>query len=203
MARPRTDIAPRILAAARDRFRQHGVDGASLRAIARDAGTSIGMIYYYFPTKDELFFAAFEEVYVTFLASLEQTLASASTVEDRLIHLYDRFATISDDELDLVRLIAHEAVTASPRFERLVERFLRGHVPPILRMLLDGVREGALDGRRHPIVLLLATISLAGPPQMIRRKVGARMPIPGVPSGKELARELVNVLLHGIAAKPS
>jgi len=91
---------------------------------------------------------------------------------------------------------------SSPRFERLIERFLTGHVPLVLRMLLDGLRDGSLDKRRHPIVLLLATFSLAGPPQMIRRKVDSRLPIPGVPSGKELARELVDVLLHGIAAKP-
>lgn len=203
MARPRTDIAPRILTAARERFRKHGVDGASLRAIARDAGTSIGMIYYYFPTKDDLFFAAFEEVYVKFLASLENALASASTLEQRLVHLYERIGSVSDDELDLVRLIAHEALTSSPRVDRLIERLLRGHVPPVMRMLLDGLREGALDRRRHPVVLLLATFSLAGPPQMIRRKVDSRIPIPGAPSGKELARELVDVLLHGIAAKPS
>lgn len=201
MARPRTDIAPRILAAARDRFRRHGVDGASLRAIARDAGTSIGMIYYYFPTKDDLFFAAVEEVYVKFLASLEDTLASGSTLEERLIHLYERIGSVSDDELDLVRLVAHEALTSSPRFERLIDRFLAGHVPVVMRMLLEGLRDGSIDRRRHPIVLLLATFSLAGPTQMIRRKLDARLPVPGAPAGKELARELVDVLLHGIAAK--
>ena len=46
MARPRGDIAPRILHAARKRFLVEGVDGASLRAIARDARTNKGMIYY-------------------------------------------------------------------------------------------------------------------------------------------------------------
>ena len=36
MVRPRTDIRPRIVAAARTRFLSEGVDGASLRAIARE-----------------------------------------------------------------------------------------------------------------------------------------------------------------------
>ena len=62
MARPRSDIEPRIVHAARRRFLKEGVDGASLRTIARDAKTSIGMVYYYFPTKDDLFFAVVEEV---------------------------------------------------------------------------------------------------------------------------------------------
>lgn len=55
MARPRGDIEPRVLEAARKRFLEQGVDGASLRKIAEDAGTNIGMIYYYFPTKEALF----------------------------------------------------------------------------------------------------------------------------------------------------
>ena len=62
MARPRGDIAPRILHAARRRFLTEGIDGASLRGIAADAGTNIGMVYYYFPTKDEM--ADYMESYV-------------------------------------------------------------------------------------------------------------------------------------------
>ena len=62
-------------AAARERFLTEGVDGASLREIARDAGTSIGMVYYYFPTKDELFLAVVEEVYAKLLADLASALA--------------------------------------------------------------------------------------------------------------------------------
>src|SRR4029077_6434218 len=57
MARPRSDIQPRIVRAARERFLAEGVDGASLRTIASDAGTNVGMVFYYFPTKDDLFLA--------------------------------------------------------------------------------------------------------------------------------------------------
>ena len=200
MARPRTDIAPRILHAARARFRQSGVDGASLRAIAKDAGTSIGMIYYYFPTKDDLFFAVVEEVYEQFLAGLEEALRPEGSVEDRLARLFERLANVSKDEIEILPMLVHEALLSTERFERIVERFLRGHVPLVLKTLLDGVAGGALDNRRHPIVLLLATFGLAGPPQLIRRAVDRRLPVPGAPAGNELARELVDVLLHGIAA---
>jgi AcrR family transcriptional regulator len=44
MARPRSDIRPRLLASARARFLREGVDGASLRSIAKDAATNIGMV---------------------------------------------------------------------------------------------------------------------------------------------------------------
>lgn len=201
MARPRTDIAPRILLAARRRFLKNGVHGATLRAIARDAGTSIGMIYYYFPTKDALFFAVVEQQYGAVLADMELALSAEHPVEERLQRLYERISSLRDEEAEVLRLVAMEGLMGSPRFQKLIERFMHGHVPLILKTLMDGIRTGVLDGRRHPIVLLLATASLAGPPQFIRRAIGERMPVPNAPSGKALARELVDVLLHGTAPR--
>jgi AcrR family transcriptional regulator len=201
MARPRTDIAPRILRAARERFRERGVDGSSLRAVAKDARTSIGMIYYYFPTKDDLFFAVVEETYEGFLAGLGVALAPDVPLEQRLVRLYERLAAVTADELDILRLVVRDALLGSPRFERLVQRFLRGHVPLVLGTLLEGVRNGALSSQHHPMVLMAATLAHAGPPQLIRRAIGERFPLPGAPTGPALARELVDVLLHGIAAR--
>ena len=140
MARPRTDISARILAAARARFRKSGVDAASLRSIARDAGTSIGMIYYYYPTKDDLFFAAVEEVYQKFLADLEQALRPEGGVEERLVRLFERLGAMSEREVEMIKLVVHEALISSPRFERVTERALRGHFPLVLRTLYLGLR---------------------------------------------------------------
>lgn len=201
MPRPRTDIAPRIVRAARKRFRERGVDGSSLRAVAKDAGTSIGMIYYYFPTKDALFFAVVEETYETFLADLGEALAPELPLEQRLVRLYERLAAATADELDTLRLVVRDALLGSPRFDRLVQRFLSGHVSLVLGTLIEGVRTGALASERHPMVLMLATLGLAGPPQLVRRALGDRFPLPGAPTGQALARELVDVLLHGIAAR--
>ena len=73
MARPRSDIAQRIVSAAAERFLHDGVDGASLRRIAQAAGTNLGMVYYYFPSKDDLFLAVVERHY----APLSQALIAA------------------------------------------------------------------------------------------------------------------------------
>ena len=202
MARPRTDIRSRILHAARDRFRVSGVDGASLRAIARDARTSIGMIYYYFPTKDDLFFAVVEESYEKILADLERVLGTEGSIEERLVRLYERIADATDEEVATVRLVGREALLSSARRDRLAQRFMRGHVGLIFRAIMDGVNEGAFDAKRHPVVLLFATFSLAFPPQVLRRLVGERLNVPGVPSGRVLARELVDVLFRGVGARP-
>jgi AcrR family transcriptional regulator len=198
MARPRTDIGPRILEAAKHRFRQHGVDGASLRAIAKDAKTSIGMVYYYYPTKDDLFFAVVEKVYEGFLHKLEVALAPEGTVAERLGKLYQQLAEATDEEVEMLRLVVRDLLTTSSRFERLRERFMKGHVPLVLRTLMEGLGDGTFDRRHHPIVLVFATFALAGPPQAIRRALGNKIPVPGAPQGAELAKAMFDVLLHGV-----
>lgn len=198
MARPRSDIAPRIVHAAHDRFLKEGVDGASLRAIAQDAGTSIGMVYYYFPTKDDLFLAVVEETYARVLAKMSAALGPAAPVEERIGRLYRTIGELTDPEISTVRLVAREALVSSNRLARLLDRFERGHLPLIAGVLSDGLREGGIDPRVSFPVLIGVTFALGAVPQMMRRVAGDRF---GVlfPPPDALAGELVRILFHGIS----
>ena len=51
------DTREAILAAARAAFAERGFDGASIRAIAADAGVDPALVHHYFGTKDQLFLA--------------------------------------------------------------------------------------------------------------------------------------------------
>ena len=200
MARPRSDIKPRIVHAARRRFLKEGVDGASLRNIAKDAGTSIGMVYYYFPAKDDLFLAVVEEVYAKLLADMARALEPGAPVRERISRLYARVGAISDTELSTVQLVAREVLVSSSRFSRLIARFQRGHIPLILATLTDGVDEGSIDPELAPTLLLLCTFSLGAVPQLIRRAAGKRLPMADLPEGDSFAAELVSVLFDGIGS---
>ena len=199
MPRPRTDIRSRVLLAARERFAAAGVDGSSLRSIAADARTSIGMVYYYFPSKDALFLAVVEEVYGRLLADLEQALAAPPDFKGKLHALYTRIAGASLLELDVVRLVAREALSSSARLASLAQRFSRGHVPLIFQAVAAGVKNGELRHDLHPVVLMAATLALGTLPQFAVRVVGKSLPVP-LPSAEQLTRQLAEAVLHGIAA---
>jgi AcrR family transcriptional regulator len=199
MARPKSDIEPRILSAARQRFLQDGVDGASLRGIASDAGTSIGMVYYYFPTKDDLFFGVVEELYQKLLKDIEVAIAADASVRERVERLYGRVARLSDDELLVLRLIVREALTSNTRFARLRERFQTGHVPLIAKLVADGYASGAFNRELHPMVAMLSVAGMGVVPQLIRRALEGQLPFPGAPAGEELSKLLVGVLFSGTA----
>lgn len=199
MVRPKSDIDVRILHAARERFLAQGVDGASLRAIAKDAGTSIGMVYYYFPTKDDLFLAIVEEVYERLLSDLSVALAPDAPVPERIRRLYERIGRLDAEETLVVRLVLREALVSSARLERIVERFQRGHIPLVLRTIADGVKDGTFDPGRHPLLLVASTVGLGFAAQLVGRVFRKVAPYAGAPEGRALSEELVKSLLDGVS----
>jgi AcrR family transcriptional regulator len=75
------DPRARILQAALRQFAAHGFKGATIRAIAHDAGVSVGLLQYHFPSKEQL--RAECDVYVfTFLRGALQQGVRDNAVAD-------------------------------------------------------------------------------------------------------------------------
>jgi AcrR family transcriptional regulator len=198
MARPRSGIAPRILRAARRRFLAKGVDGASLRGIATDARTSIGMVYYYFPSKDDLFLAVVESVYLGFLQDLERVLDAGRPVVQRIEGLYRRIGAATPLERDVLRLMLREALTSPARLGRLIRRFRHGHVPLLLSLVRDGFAAGTFAPDLTPPLVLMAMMALGGPGQTMLQVMARRFGLPGMPRPEALAPALVGILMNGV-----
>ncbi len=201
MARPRTDIQPRIVHAARARFLAEGVDGASLRTIAADAATSVGMIFYYFPTKDDLFLAVVEEFYAKLLEDLSGALSGDAPVRERLRRAFLRLGSASEDELQVIRLVAREALLSSTRFKRMLDRAQRGHIAMLQATLAQGVASGDIDGTLPVPLVILCTLTMGGIPQLVRRASEGAAPVPGWPPAEALADVSVEMLFRAIAPR--
>ena len=204
MARPRSDIEPRILHAARRRFLAEGVDGASLRTIASDAKTNVGMIFYYFPTKDDLFLAVVEELYGKLVEDLSAALEGGENARERLHQAFSRLGRATEDEVEVIRLILREAllVPTSPRFSRLMARFRQGHFAVVLRTLARGVEEGEIDASEPLPLLMMTTFAMGALPQILRRVAGHEPPFSLLPAPDVLASSAVELLFRGVAARP-
>lgn len=201
MARPRSDIKDRVIAAARERFLLQGVDGASLREIAAAARTGIGMVYYYFPTKDDLFLAVVEESYRGLERDVSEALRRRTPDEpfqQRIERLYARVWSLSDEEFTTVRLVLREALISSERVQQLGQRFLRGHIPHLMAALADGVEEGSLREELPPLARLISTVALGMLPAMARRVAGSAFAVES-PAPDVAARLFGDLLLHGLS----
>ena len=200
MARPRSDIAPAHPRT--PRARASCTRASTARRCARSRatrGTNIGMVYYYFPTKDDLFLAVVEEIYVGLLDKLEAALDRTRPVIDRLHALYETLGALSADERDVVRLVLREVLASPARLERLLALFRRGHIPLLLDLVREGVATGVFRGD-VPIGLLLAAVgALGGPAQLLLGVMEGRLPPTLIPRADGRPAALVDLLLHGVA----
>jgi AcrR family transcriptional regulator len=196
MPRPASDLKHRILDAARAAFDQRAVDAVSLRTIARAAGTTIGMVYYYFPTKDDLYFALFEEVYARVLPDLIEAFGGDAPLRDKLARVMTRLREASDAERTVLRVTVRDALVSPARRRRLFERLQRGHVPVVLAAFARAAAAGELRTDVPTALSAFAALALAA----LGTLVVDHLPLPGMPPAEERAELLLATLFAGIGA---
>jgi len=101
----------RIQAAAREVFAERGYAKASIEHIAKQATLSVGAIYLYFRSKEDLYVSLLEET----LAQLDVELAAQREVESpvRLAATFDRLLAWAGSDIEgtrIVRLLAQPGV---------------------------------------------------------------------------------------------
>ncbi len=89
----RTATRHALLAAAARRFAEDGVDGASVDAIAREAGRTSGALYDHFGSKEGLLFALLEGWVDDVAAVVTAELVNASTVAEQMNALWHSFTS--------------------------------------------------------------------------------------------------------------
>ena len=196
MPRPATDLRLRIVAAARAAFEARGFDGASLRAIARAERTTIGMIYYYFPTKDALWDAVIDEVYQRFLADLGGILARAGSLRDTLGAIGAHLAALTDADRAVIRLALRDALVSDERRGRLLARFQHGHVPMLLGAIARAQAAGELVDAPTALVMFLAGLATIGSQLLL-----GNLPLPGLPPAGERTEAVLALVFGGIGRR--
>lgn len=73
-----------IVEAALRLFRRDGYDATTMRAIAAEAGVSLGNAYYYFGSKEHLVQAFYDQIQVEHRAAASRPLAAGAAFADRL-----------------------------------------------------------------------------------------------------------------------
>ena len=81
----RDAIRGRLLAAGQDLFARRGIRATTVEQLARTAGISKGSFYFFYPSKEALFFAIVEDVETAMQARLEGEVAEAPQDAIRLL----------------------------------------------------------------------------------------------------------------------
>jgi AcrR family transcriptional regulator len=80
----------KIKAAAKRVFVQKGFSGCTSREIAKEAGTNVALVNYYFRSKNQLFVIIYQSVTEDFLLSMVEVFSADLSLKEKVSQLIDR-----------------------------------------------------------------------------------------------------------------
>jgi len=112
-----------ILQAARKRFAHYGFSKVTMDEIAGDVELGKASLYYYFPTKEELFKAVIFQEQAEFIKRVEVLLQKPSSAKEKLDEYIEHRLTFSRELTNLGTLSIHSVFDIKSVFKKLYEDF--------------------------------------------------------------------------------
>jgi AcrR family transcriptional regulator len=141
------EMRERILEGGRRAFIAGGFRGTSVPSIAAEAGVSVGLIYRYFPSKEELFLELCMSGTPEELTHLAERIAPIEDPVERLTASIDSYFDALFQAIGAPLVL--QALAAAPADERIREALrrrgddLRGFAAAFVQ---DAIRRGEMDG---------------------------------------------------------
>jgi TetR/AcrR family transcriptional regulator, cholesterol catabolism regulator len=188
-----------ILRAAGPVLQREGINGATMGAIAKEAGVDRATIYYYFEDKQEIFRTAIHDGLVEMVAALEDIAASGHSAQIRLRdsiravmrayeHHYPQLYIFFQDEGKssiIDNYLNAEILASGARYEALVEAAVR-----------DGVESGVFATPLPPKMFAKVVVGMLN--------WTSRWFVPGGAMGADdIADGMSDTVLRGIMIKPA
>lgn len=146
-----------LITAGRGLFAQRGYDGASIRAITRDAGANLGAVTYHFGSKRDLYAAVLEEGLRPLAARVEAAVGSGGPALDRMLRVVEAYFDHLQHHPDLPHLLLQE-VAAGKQPPLVVLEIIRGVKEAIAGLQIEGAADGSVRPG-HPVLTALSVIS--------------------------------------------
>lgn len=144
-----TDLAG-LLEAAERVFSDRGYHATSIRDIAREAGFSVGGVYQFFASKDDLYLRVVESQWEHFFELLSQAL-TAPTPRARLLALTEAMFKAFEERRGFFKLFLSERGRLSAAFTGEVAARVGEHTRRLRRHLVDLMGQCVADGVLRPI----------------------------------------------------
>ena len=152
----------RVRNAALAGFASHGVDATSIRAVARAAGVSAGLVQHHFPNKDALRDAV--NAYVVAIATQAfSDLPDAGSPEEIQRELGDRVTAFVRDHPTALRYVARSVADGDEAATAIFDAFVAIARQQWERLALEGLLRDDADvewSALHVVLLNLATVLL-------------------------------------------
>ncbi|MDD7091740.1 MAG: TetR/AcrR family transcriptional regulator [Eubacteriales bacterium] len=123
-------------------FFENGYEGTSVRSIVKETGCEVGLFYYYFKNKDELFSAVIENFFAPYEKEAERIVKSVEKNPDKgLLHFFEYMkkevrvfrGTYAKNMHKTVRLAIREQTlnNIEPYIERIIVALIKDGANPV------------------------------------------------------------------------
>lgn len=159
------EVKARLTTAAIKAFSRHGFAGASLRAIARDAGVTIQLLVYHFSTKEDLWKHAMAEAFSTF-DDLHQAspLPDDAPVRDRMRRYIADLVEFTGKQPELLRIMIQEAGQITARMAWLADTRTAPMLSEFCALAKEGQEAGVVVADTPASRLFYAAAAIASLP---------------------------------------
>ncbi|MBC5708777.1 TetR/AcrR family transcriptional regulator [Hungatella sp. L12] len=190
----------RILESALAEFSEQGYGASSVNTISNGDGLSKGIIYHYFPTKDDLYLACVEECFQTLTGHLQShTNMEGQTAEERLEQYFRVRLDFFEQNPQYQRIFCDAVIMPPAHLEASIQEkkapFDRFNIDSLNRMLepvslrSDLSREDVVDTFRQYQDYINARYQMTG-----SEKIDIR-------DHEESCRRALRILLYGIVER--
>jgi AcrR family transcriptional regulator len=139
-----------VIAAGRKLFAERGYDGASVRAITREAGANLGAVTYHFGSKRGLYAAVLEQGLRPLADRVQAVARSEGTALERMLGVVRTYFDHLGERPDLPRLLLQE-IAAGKQPPSVVLDIVRTLKESIAGLQVQGVADGSVR-EAHPVL---------------------------------------------------
>ncbi len=193
-----------LLEAARQLMAEKGLPRVTVRDVAARAGVQPALVNYYFGGKQGLLRAVVVGVAARMLARIEEGASVQGSIEERLRSVVRAVTSHCVEEPYAPRLVMEQVLFGE---DEMLDAFVAGYARPNMETVRELLEAGAEAGEIQPVEPLFLIPSLLGgclffflASPVIMRLFEFDAITPEL--AEKLADNTVDVLLHGISARP-
>lgn len=134
-----------ILEAARNRFAHYGFSKVTMEEIAADVGMGKASLYYYFPTKEDLFKSVIHKEQNLFVEEIEKLFCRKISAENKLKNYVKKRVDYFHELINLSTLNVNTFMDIKLMFKELFEDFEKKELQLLQRILDEGKMNGEFD----------------------------------------------------------
>lgn len=131
-----------IISAARKRFARYGFSKVTMDEIAGDVEMGKASLYYYFPTKEDIFKAVVVQEQNEFIKKIETILQKQTSFSEKLNEYVEQRLKYFHDLVNLGMLSVHSLFDIKSMFKKLFEDFEAHELIILKRIIEEGKNAG-------------------------------------------------------------